>query len=48
LLPPIAFSKIDGFDVTPRTPSLSTSDLSSPLAMIRVRGNRARWPGRGS
>jgi hypothetical protein len=28
----MAFSKIEGFDVTPLTPSLSISALRSPLA----------------
>jgi len=33
LVRPIACSKIDGFDVTPRKPSSSTSFFKPPLAM---------------
>ena len=31
MLPAMAFSKIEGFDVTPRRPSSSISRLNSPL-----------------
>src|SRR5689334_5336841 len=43
---PIAFSKIDGFDVTPLTPSSSISRLRSPLAMKpRARkSSQIAWP----
>src|ERR1700757_4249233 len=43
---PIAFSKIDGLDVTPLTPSLSISFLKSPLAMKpRARkSSQTDWP----
>src|SRR5712671_5526185 len=43
---PIAFSKIDGFDVTPLTPSLSISLFRSPLTMKpRARkSSQTDWP----
>src|SRR5258708_33205999 len=43
---PIAFSKIEGFDVTPLTPSLSISFFRSPLAMKpRARkSSQTDWP----
>src|SRR5512138_662433 len=43
---PIAFSKIEGFDVTPLTPSLSIRALRSPLATKpRARkSSQIAWP----
>src|ERR1700712_3907927 len=43
---PIAFSKIDGFEVTPLTPSVSISCLRSPLATKpRARkSSQTAWP----
>src|SRR5215216_5516906 len=43
---PIAFSKIEGFDVTPLTPSVSISALRSPLATKpRARkSSQIAWP----
>src|SRR5216683_219804 len=43
---PIAFSKIDGFDVTPLTPSVSISFFRSPLATkLRARkSSQTAWP----
>src|ERR1700737_1627562 len=44
---PIAFSKIDGFDVTPLTPSVSISFCRSPLVTKpRARkSSQTDWPG---
>jgi hypothetical protein len=43
---PIAFSKIEGFDVTPLTPSVSISAWRSPLATKpRARkSSQMAWP----